>query len=147
MATATATHASPSRADQPRRPVAHALAERLGRTEALDQPAQRVAGVIRKVLKPGRVKDLLSGTWLGHPLHPLLTDIPIGTWTSAVILDLVGGRDAQRAADLLIGAGVAAALPTAASGYSDWGDTVLGNPSARRIGLVHAASNISALVL
>ena len=102
---------------------------------------------MRKVLKPGAVKDLLSGTFLGHPLHPMLTDVPIGTWTSAVILDLVGGRESQRAADLLIGTGVAAALPTAASGYSDWADTVQGNPSARRIGLVHAASNVSALAL
>lgn len=130
-----------------RRPVPHALAERLGKTEALDAPAQRLAGIVRKVLKPGAVKDLLSGTFLGHPLHPMLTDIPIGTWTSAVILDLVGGRESQRAADLLIGTGVAAALPTAASGYSDWADTVQGNPSARRVGLVHAASNVSALAL
>ncbi len=135
------------RAHNLRRPVPHALAERLGETEALDVPAQRLAGVVRKVLKPGAVKDLLSGTFLGHPLHPMLTDVPIGTWTSAVILDLVGGRESQRAADLLIGTGVAAALPTAASGYSDWADTVQGNPSARRIGLVHAASNVSALAL
>jgi nitrite reductase/ring-hydroxylating ferredoxin subunit/uncharacterized membrane protein len=130
-----------------RRPVAHALVERLGETEALDAPAQRVAGVVREVLKPGAVKDLLSGTFLGHPLHPLLTDVPIGTWTSAAILDLVGGRQSQRAADLLIGTGIAAALPTAASGSSDWADTVYGNKSVRRIGLVHAASNVSALAL
>jgi nitrite reductase/ring-hydroxylating ferredoxin subunit/uncharacterized membrane protein len=106
-----------------------------------------VAGIVRKILKPGAVKDLLSGTFLGHPLHPLLTDVPIGTWTSAVILDLLGGRESERAADLLIAAGIAAAVPTAASGQSDWSDTVQGNKAARRIGLVHATANVTALVL
>jgi nitrite reductase/ring-hydroxylating ferredoxin subunit/uncharacterized membrane protein len=137
----------PAQPDKLRRPVPHALAERLGETDALDAPAQRVAGVMRKVLGPGALKDLLSGTFLGHPLHPLLTDIPIGAWTSAVILDVVGGRDSEKAADLLVGTGIAAALPTAASGYSDWSDTVNSNKSARRIGLVHAAANVTALCL
>jgi len=130
-----------------RSPLLHSLAERVGEAEALDAPAKQLAGVVRKVLKPGKVKDALSGTFLGHPLHPLLTDVPIGTWTSAAILDLVGGRESQRAADLLVGAGIAAALPTAASGYSEWGDTVNSNEHARRIGLVHAAANVAALTL
>jgi nitrite reductase/ring-hydroxylating ferredoxin subunit/uncharacterized membrane protein len=130
-----------------RRPLAHALAERIGETEALDPPAYRVSGIVRKILKPGPVKDLLSGTFLGHPLHPLLTDVPIGTWTSAVILDLLGGRESERAADLLIATGIAAAVPTAASGHSDWSDTVQGNKAARRIGLVHATANVTALAL
>jgi nitrite reductase/ring-hydroxylating ferredoxin subunit/uncharacterized membrane protein len=130
-----------------RRPLAHSLAERLGEADGLDAPAQRVAAVVRKAIPAGPVKDALSGTFLGHPLHPLLTDVPIGAWTSAAILDLLGGRDSQQAADLLIGTGILASLPTAASGYSEWGDTVQTNPGARRIGLVHAVANVTALAL
>src|SRR5204862_5824540 len=85
------------------------------------------------------LKDFLSGSWLGHPLHPLLTDLPIGAWTSAMVLDLAGGRRGQPAADLLIAAGIAAAIPTAASGFSDWSDL---GPRDQRVGIVHAATNL-----
>ncbi len=64
----------------------HALAEKLGRVEVLDRLAQPVAGVVKRVVRHGWLKDLLSGSWLGHPLHPLLTDIPIGSFTSATVL-------------------------------------------------------------
>ncbi len=89
-------------------------------------------------------KDLLSGTWLGHPLHPLLTDIPIGAWASALVLDLFGGDSGERAADQLVGLGAVAALPTAVSGLSDWSD-MLG--AERRIGFVHALGNATAVAL
>jgi nitrite reductase/ring-hydroxylating ferredoxin subunit len=74
----------------------------------------------------------------------LLTDLPIGFWTSAFVLDLVGGRRAQPAADALVGVGVAAALPTAAAGVADWSDL---NEPERRSGLVHAAANMVATAL
>ena len=85
------------------------------------------------------VKDALHGTWLGHALHPALVAVPIGAWTTASFLDLVGAR---RGADTAIGFGVLAALPTAASGLVDWSYTE-GKP--RRIGLAHAALNSAAL--
>lgn len=120
----------------------HDLAARLERAERLDVVARPVAKGVAKLVPQGPAKDLLSGTWLGHPLHPLLTDIPIGAWTSAFVLDLVGGKRARAAADQLIGLGVISALPTAAAGLSDWSD-YLG--AERRVGLVHAGANVAAV--
>jgi uncharacterized membrane protein len=117
--------------------------ERLATTEALDRvavPGQRAVDV---VLDDGR-KDLLRGRWLGHPVHPLFVALPIGSWLNASLLDLVGGRRSAPAADLLVGFGVVAALPTAATGVADWSDTT---GEARRVGLVHAAANVAALGL
>jgi nitrite reductase/ring-hydroxylating ferredoxin subunit/uncharacterized membrane protein len=90
------------------------------------------------------VKDALSGTWLGHPLHPVLTDVAIGAFASASLLDILGGRRGARSANALVRFGMLAAVPTAAAGLSDWSDTV--GPD-RRVGVVHAASNATALVL
>lgn len=131
----------------PGSPALHAAASRIGELEALDAPAQKLGETVRKILGPGRLKDALSGTFLGHALHPLLTDLPIGTWTSASILDLAGGEDSEKAAQRLIGAGILAAVPTAVTGYSDWADTEMASDSARRVGLVHAAANVTALSL
>ena len=116
--------------------------ERFSADERLDELADPVADTVRHALDHQPVKDLLSGTWIGHPLHPLLTDLPIGFWTSAFTLDLVGGRTARRAATHLVAWGVVSAVPTALSGAADWGDTT---GPARRIGLVHAAANTTAL--
>jgi nitrite reductase/ring-hydroxylating ferredoxin subunit/uncharacterized membrane protein len=119
------------------------LVERLERTAALDG----VAGVVQRnaqaIYRPGALKDALSGTWLGHPLHPLLILMPLGCWTSASFLDLVGGRGSQTAADRLVAAGVVSALPTAAAGASDWSDT---EGAERRVGFVHAAANSAGLI-
>ncbi len=119
----------------------HELVERLGRIEALDAAAKPASKAVARAVAARPLKDLLSGSWLGHPFHPLLTDIPIGAWTSAFVLDLVGGRRSQEAADLLIGLGVLAAVPTAATGASDWSD-YLGEE--RRIGFLHAMANVAA---
>jgi len=116
--------------------------ERLGVDERLDGIARPAGDAVREALDRQPVKDLLSGTWLGHPLHPLLTDLPIGFWTSAFTLDLVGGKRTRRASTQLVAWGVLSAVPTALSGAADWGDTT---GPARRIGLVHAAANTTAL--
>ncbi|HEY8202724.1 MAG TPA: Rieske 2Fe-2S domain-containing protein [Actinomycetota bacterium] len=118
------------------------LLEPIERMEALDSPADAVAGFVGKVLPAGPVKDALSGTQLGHPVHPILTDVAIGSWTSSLFLDLFGGEGARDAADALLGLGLAAALPTAVTGLSDWADTW---GKARRIGLVHAGLNVTAV--
>lgn len=96
------------------------------------------------MLPAGAAKDALSGRWLGHPLHPMLTDVPIGAWTSSLLLDALGGRQSRGAADRLIAIGIVAAVPTAASGIADWGDT---QARERRVGIVHAAANTIALSL
>jgi nitrite reductase/ring-hydroxylating ferredoxin subunit/uncharacterized membrane protein len=120
------------------------LVDRLATTEALDRVGKPVASWVGKVLGTGPAKDVLSGTWMGHPLHPMLTDLPIGFWTSAFVLDLVGGKGGRKAADRLVGLGILSALPTAAAGFSDWSDTI---GEERRLGTAHALGNTAALSL
>ncbi len=134
-----------SRRSQTRRASpAFAAAVRIEQAAALDRLGDPLAAAVRRALPAGPVKDALSGTWLGHALHPLLTDLTLGAWVSSVILDLTGGRRGRAAADRLIWVGIVSALPTAASGTADWGDT---KPRDRRVGLVHALTNSLALGL
>ncbi|MGD0447147.1 MAG: Rieske 2Fe-2S domain-containing protein [Candidatus Dormibacteria bacterium] len=110
--------------------------------EALDGVSDRIAGFVNSAVRPA--KSLLSGTWLEHPLHPLLSDLPIGCWSGAVILDLFGGSGAADAVDPLVELGALAAVPAVVSGLSDWADSY--GPE-RRVGVVHAAANVTALGL
>src|SRR4051795_750295 len=121
--------------------------EALESADVLDATAQAVAKQARKLFPHGAVKDAVSGTWLGHALHPMLTDVVIGSFTSATLLDLLGGDDDGRAAERLIGVGLAAYGPTAASGVNDWVDTEMGDERARRVGIVHASTNATAFGL
>jgi len=120
------------------------LGDQLDRMASLDAVVEPVERAVQALIPHGPAKDALHGVWLGHPLHPLLTDLPIGFWTSAFVLDLVGGRSSQRAADALVGLGVLSALPTAASGAADWSEL---NDSDQRAGLVHAVANVTATTL
>ena len=95
----------------------------------------------------GPIKDTLSGVPIGHAAHPLLIVLPVGTWTSATLLDLVGGPDSRPAARRLIAAGLLASLPAAATGLNDWADTTPASDSVRRVGAVHALANVTALGL
>lgn len=122
--------------------VVEDVLERIEEAEGLDRVARPLAKAVAKVVPHGPVKDALSGTWLGHPLHPLLTDVAIGSWTSAFLLDVFGGEGTEAAADALVAAGVVSALPTALAGLSDWSD-LLG--AERRVGLIHAAANVLAV--
>ena len=116
---------------------------RIEATEALDRIGTPLAAAISRATRPALVKNALSGTWLGHQLHPLLTDIPIGSWVAAAMLDITGaGTD--RAARRLIGLGTLAAVPTAVAGASDWAETY--GPE-QRDGLVHALANVAAVSL
>jgi nitrite reductase/ring-hydroxylating ferredoxin subunit len=101
----------------------------------------RKAGkAVRDAIPAGPVKDALSGVALGHALHPLLTDTVIGTWTSATLLDVLGGRRSAPAAERLIALGIAFSLPTTATGLSDWADTEVADDEVRRVGVVYGAS-------
>jgi nitrite reductase/ring-hydroxylating ferredoxin subunit/uncharacterized membrane protein len=117
--------------------------KRLERAEALDEPAEKLVKVVGPATRPRMVKNALSGTWLGHRFHPLMVPLPIGFWTGALLFDLIATRRARWAADTLVGAGIVAAVPTAAAGLSDWADA---EPDARRVGLVHASCNTLALL-
>jgi hypothetical protein len=123
---------------------AQELVRCIERFSALDKVAGPVADLVGKAVRPRAVRNLLSGTSLGHPAHPMLTDFPIGAWSMSAVLDAVGGASTERAADLLVGAGILGAIPTAATGLNDWSDTIGGE---RRIGLVHASANVVALSL
>lgn len=87
---------------------------------------------------------MLRGNDLGHAVHPMLTDLPLGLWTSTTVLDLIGGRKSHRAAGLLCGLGVITAAPTAAAGLADYraleGDD-------RRVAVAHAAGNSAGVLL
>jgi uncharacterized membrane protein len=113
-------------------------AERIEDARALDGPAAFLDRLASPLLAPRAVRDALEGQWLGHALHPLATDIPLGCWMSASLLDLVGPSRSEEASRRLIGFGVLAAVPTAAAGVADWVQTEGG---ARRAGVAHAALN------
>jgi len=111
------------------------LLERLHQAEALDGIAKPLSNFVSGAIPHGVVKDALSGTWIGHPLHPMLTDVAIGSWTSAFVIDAMGRPGSEAAADTLVGIGVLSAVPTAAAGLADWSDMM---GAERRVGLVHA---------
>ncbi|MGW7049839.1 DUF2231 domain-containing protein [Streptomyces avermitilis] len=88
----------------------------------------------------GEVRDVLRGRPLGHPVHPVLVQVPIGCWLSAAVLDVVPG--AQRAATTLTAVGLAGVAPAAVAGWADWADLP---PEQARVGLAHAVSNVAAV--
>ena len=116
------------------------LTGRLEQAKALDPAVDAVTKVYAKSLRRGPVKDVLHGTWLGHQLHPLLDDVPIGLWSGASLLDLTAGTSGRAAAQRLVGAGLLAAVPTALSGAADWSELGMAE-RPKRVGLVHAAAN------
>ncbi len=124
------------------------LVEQVEGASALDGVIGAIRRAVQKVLPAGPVADLWHGTWLGHPLHPALSDVPVGAWLSAGILDALDAGSPQagrgRAATTLVGVGLAAAVPTALSGAADWSEA--GNRQ-QRLGLVHAAANSTGTLL
>jgi nitrite reductase/ring-hydroxylating ferredoxin subunit/uncharacterized membrane protein len=95
-----------------------------------------------------KLADFLHGVWLGHPLHPVITDIPIGSWTAAVVLDALHSdtpsKGVARSADTAVVLGVTSAVGAAVTGLTDWQHTT---GESRRTGLVHAGFNTLALSL
>jgi hypothetical protein len=111
---------------------------RLEDATALDSSVQAVEPVIRAVFGTGTRASVLRGDWLGHAVHPLLTDLVIGTWTSASLLDLFGGAESSPAARRLIGTGLLVVGPTAWTGWAEW---IAAGSRDKRVGLVHAVTN------
>jgi nitrite reductase/ring-hydroxylating ferredoxin subunit len=106
--------------------------EQAASLDGLVGAGQRIARLIR----PGKFRNALNGTWLGHPVHPLLVQAAAGTWLSASILDLSGTDD--RAARGLTAAGLAASVPAIAAGAADWSEQ---HEQQMRVGVVHALAN------
>jgi nitrite reductase/ring-hydroxylating ferredoxin subunit/uncharacterized membrane protein len=119
------------------------IIEAIERQEAIDAVDGPIRSFALKFIRNGPFKDGLSGTWLGHPLHPMLVAVPTGSWVGASVLDLTPGHN-DLAARRLIGLGILIALPTALAGLSDWSDT---SGAEQRVGSLHAGLNLAALSL
>ncbi|MBF9253766.1 Rieske 2Fe-2S domain-containing protein [Pontibacter sp. 172403-2] len=93
------------------------------------------------------IKNFLHGTWLGHPLHPAITDVPIGAWTTAAVLDgmeLLGEEKYAPGADAAIAVGLVGAVGAAVTGLTDWTGTTR---ERRKLGLIHGLLNVGATAL
>ncbi len=117
----------------------------------LEQLADTLQQAVNSVYQAGGVpgkkaKNFLNGVWLGHALHPIMTDIPVGCWTVALTLDLLSGADEKSdltaGADAALGLGILGALGAAVTGMTDWSDTV---GKERHTGLVHMLLNVGGL--
>lgn len=113
--------------------------------ESLSDPFQeQVRGFLQGSMGRG-ARSFLRGDWLGHPLHPALTDLPIGAWTAATIFDLAslgGSRELKRAAQASVAVGVVGAVGAAITGMVDWSET---EGKSQRVGVAHALLNTVAL--
>ena len=116
---------------------------RIESMSALDRVVDVVRRASESVLSP-ELERTLRGERFGHALHPAFTDLPLGAFTSATVLDLIGGRRSRKAATLLLGFGIVATVPTAATGLAEWRAT---ERPERRVGVVHAATNGVATLL
>jgi nitrite reductase/ring-hydroxylating ferredoxin subunit/uncharacterized membrane protein len=121
-----------------------ALLNRLEQASSLDRAGDRLQDAVQATVRPRRLRDLLHGVWLGHPLHPVLVQLPVGAFASVAILDLLPGRSQRKAATALLAVGTASTLPAAAAGLNDWASLAR---EQRRVGLVHAVGNTVALGL
>ena len=118
---------------------------------ALDRIAEPLSKAVRGAYEAAgpagqQLKDAAHGVWLGHPLHPVFTDLPLGAWTTALALDCTANGDEgrRRAATFAMGVGLAGALGAAVTGLTDWSET---QGESRRTGLLHGLLNITATTL
>jgi uncharacterized membrane protein len=129
------------------------LTETIGQQDWLEPAAETLQQGVAQVFRSagdagGQIEDFLHGKWLGHPLHPVLTDVPLGAWTVSTVLDVVeettGREDLAAGADAAIAIGLVGAIGSAVTGLTDWHRT---EGKAQRVGLVHGVLNLSATAL
>jgi nitrite reductase/ring-hydroxylating ferredoxin subunit/uncharacterized membrane protein len=118
------------------------LVARLEDADWLDPVAKKVRKFVKRTVRPQWARDILHGVPIGHPVHPLAVQVPLGAWISAAVLDALPGND--RASSVLIGVGSASAVPAAVAGFMDWSQL---HSQQQRVGLVHATANITAVSL
>jgi nitrite reductase/ring-hydroxylating ferredoxin subunit/uncharacterized membrane protein len=119
-----------------------AVTGRVERASGLDGAVGVAKRRVDAVLPPGPVRDLLHGVWAGHPMHPAMVIVPLGSWIGASVLDVLPGE--KSAARTLVGLGTLSAAPAALMGWADWADL---HPQQQRTGIVHAAGNGMAVAL
>ena len=130
-----------------------AVSERVESAQWLEPVADGLQKAVGSAYEAGgeagqKVADVLHGVWLGHPLHPVLTDIPIGAWTAAAVFDVMemaGNGSIAPGADAAVAVGLAGAVGAALTGLTDWHK--LSEPASKRIGAAHAVLNITATAL
>ncbi len=123
------------------------LAERQGWiTDGIQDRSQEVIGETLERIGGQKLREALHGTWLHEPLHAVLTDVPIGSWTAAVAFDAIAAissNDAMDvAADACVGLGLLGAVGAAVTGLNDWAE--IKDKAPRRIGAVHGLLNVAA---
>ena len=122
----------------------HRWLQRVEANRSLDPLAERLAAKVAAGLDRARARNVLSGTWLGHALHPVLTDFADGAWMASSFLDLFGPRGAAPGAQRLVGFGLLAAVPTGLTGMAEWAST---DDNERRVGLLHVGTSTAAFGL
>src|SRR5712691_1741017 len=135
-------------------PLRHAIGELVERQTWLDKLAAPIQDWLLKFFgQPGepnrKIKDMLNGTWLGHAVHPVLTDVPLGAWSGTMLLDLVSLSDEEneglaRGADISLMLGLLGATGAAVTGTADWSDL---DGTDRRVGLMHGLLNVGITLL
>jgi nitrite reductase/ring-hydroxylating ferredoxin subunit/uncharacterized membrane protein len=125
----------------------------IDRQDWLDPLADKVQEAVTQAYSSAgatgqKVENFLHGTWLGHPLHSAITDVPIGAWTSAMVMDamedMTGQEEFGFAADTAVAIGLAGAVAAAAAGITDWHKT---DGAQRRVGLAHGLLNVGGVLL
>ncbi|HST53761.1 MAG TPA: Rieske 2Fe-2S domain-containing protein [Pyrinomonadaceae bacterium] len=133
--------------------ASEALINVIEQQDFLEQASEAIQPLVTKAFEAAgpagqEAKDFLHGTWLGHPLHPVLTDVPIGAWTAALALDALetisGRKELAAGADAAIAVGLVGALGSAVTGLTDWSET---SGRARKVGLLHGLLNAGATAL
>src|SRR5438067_704662 len=134
-------------------PLRHVIGEVVERQTWLDKLANPIQNALLALFgQPGqptrKIKDMLNGTWLGHSLHPVLTDVPLGAWSSTMLLDLVWlsneDEGIARGSDLSLLLGLLGATGAAVTGVTDWSDL---DGTDRRVGFLHGLLNGSIAIL
>ena len=120
------------------------LMRRIEEFEALDPAVRAAEPPAGRLVHNRRLRSFLHGDATGIPLHGVLTDAPFGAWFMAMYLDLYSDPGTQRAATRLIGLGIITAVPTALSGWAEW---ALAGRGTKRVGIVHAGLNGTAVLI
>ena len=125
-------------------PALEKLIESQAWLDTLGDPLQKFVNSLFSNAGEGgkQAKNALNGVWLGHPLHPVITDVPVGAWTCTLVLDLAasGHEEIQKAADITLATGLLAATGAAVTGFTDWSDTY---GKERKVGLLHGVTMLA----
>jgi hypothetical protein len=117
----------------------HKLLRRVEELRSVDGVGASIANAVRRATKRSEVDGALRGSWLGHPVHPIVVTVPIGAWVCAAVLDVLpGNRDAARK---LVGFGLLATPAAALLGLADYAEL---DERQRRVGVAHALTNVVA---